>query len=391
LSLFESLTMRTMHPVLMTGVNEWNEDWLPRDEYFDRLRTLRQLIAAKGWDGVIIHGDCDRCPIVTYLTNYYPISRWCLVFVGLEGEPRLLVAGGTRDIPAAVDQSNLGEIFSYGNADKLLPEWIAGLRGRERARLGSYGFATMRPPVYQTVASVLGPIADLEQADDLLDVELLQRKRPREVQMIKMSSEIVRRALDSLATAFRSGASASEAAIAAERTARLAGVQDVRLMVSFDNGRTLQPFFHMKPARQDPLVVYLAGRSSGYWSEAMTTLSSKPYAPAQAAEAELDAMIGKLKPGMSGADVSALADAAGTFASRHPIVKDRVGYGIGLPLEEMSILRGDTKPVIQEGGVYALHAGIDGKDGAALTSAVVHVADDGARVLCRYPDPSRRG
>jgi Xaa-Pro aminopeptidase len=345
-------------------------------------------MAAKGWDGVIIHGDCDRCPIVTYLTNYYPISRWCLLFVGLEGEPRLLVAGGTRDIPAAVDQSNLGEIFSYGNTDKLLPEWIMALRGRNRVRLGSYGFATMRPPVYHTVASAAGPIADLEQADDLLDVELLRRKRPREVQMIKMSSEIVQRALDSLATAFRSGAPATEAAIAAERTARLAGVQDVRLMISFDNGRSLQPFFQMKPSRQDPLVVYLAARSCGYWSEAMTTLSSKPYAPAQVAEAELDAMIGKLTPGMSGADVSALADAAGTSASRHPIVKDRAGYGIGLPLEEMSIQRGDTKPVIQEGGVYALHAGTDDKDGAALTSAVVHVADDGARVLCRYSNPS---
>src|SRR5215475_14019828 len=101
--------------------------------------------------------------------------------------------------------------------------------------------------------------------------------------MIKMSSEIVRRALDSLATAFRSGASATEAAIAAERTARLAGVQDVRIMLSFDGGRTLQPFFEMKPGQQDPLVVYVAARSSGYWSEAMTTLSSNSYAPAQAA------------------------------------------------------------------------------------------------------------
>jgi hypothetical protein len=72
-------------------------------------------------------------------------------------------------------------------------------------------------------------------------------------------------------------------------------------------------------------------------------------------------------------------------------VKDQVGYGIGLPLGEMSILRGDTKPVIQAGGIHALHAGIDGKEGAALTSAVVHVADDGARVLCCYPSSCRRG
>ena len=37
-----------------------------------------------------------------------------------------------------------------------------------------------------------------------------------------------------------------------------------------------------------------------------------------------------------------------------PIVIDRAGHGIGLALEEMSILRGDTKPVIRKVDVYAL-------------------------------------
>jgi hypothetical protein len=83
----------------------------------------------------------------------------------------------------------------------------------------------MRPPFHQTVMRVLEPIADLDQADEVLDAALLGRKRPREVRMIRMSSTIVQRALDSAAAAFRSGAPASEAAIAAERTARLAGVQ----------------------------------------------------------------------------------------------------------------------------------------------------------------------
>ncbi|HEY2527672.1 MAG TPA: M24 family metallopeptidase [Xanthobacteraceae bacterium] len=382
----EGNIVRTMHPVLMTGVNEWNEDWLPRDEYDERLRALRQIMAEKGWDGLVIHGDCDRCPMVTYLTNYYPISRWSILFVGPEGEPKLLIAGGTRDIPAAVDQSNLREMFSYGNADKLLPEWITGVRGRSRARIGSYGFATMRPPVHQTILAVLEAIAEPEQADDLLDEQLLQRKRPREVRMITMASEIVHRALDSLAVAFRSGAAATEAAIAAERTARLAGVQDVRILVSFDAGRTLQPFIRMKPTRQNPQVAYVAARYCGYWSEAMATLSPKPYPPIQAAVSELDSMIKELKPGMSGAQLSAVAEGVSAAASRHPLVRDRIGYGIGLSLEETPILRSDSTPIIREGGVYALHTGRDADDGAALTSAVVHVTGDSARILCGYPN-----
>lgn len=390
--------MRTMHPVLMTGVNEWNEDWLPRDEYFGRLSALRQIMKARGWDGVIIHGDCDRCPIITYLTNYYPISRWSLVYVGLEGEPRLLVAGGTRDIPAAVDQSNLREMSSYGNSDTLLPEWVKAPPGRNRALLGSYGFGTMRPPIYKNITGILEPIADLEEADALLDAALFQRKRSREVEVIGQASGIVQRSLDAFAAAFRSGSTVTEAAIAAERTARLAAVQDVRLLVSFDGGSTLQPFFQMKPVRHDPVVVYLALRYCGYWSEAMTTLSSKPHAALTIANAELDAMIDGLKPDLSGVALTQLGERARGRAAlsryktmkdriaavlHHPIVKDRIGYGIGVALEEAQIMRGDAGPVIHDGGVYTLHAGVSNNDGAALTSAIVHVTASGNRVLCR--------
>ena len=208
--------MRTMHPVLMTGVNEWDQAWLPRDEYGERLRLLRALMAGCGWNGVIVHGDCNRCPIVTYLTNHHPFARWDICLIGPEGDPELLMAGGIRDLPAAADQTYLREVLSYGNADKILPEWISRLKAGSKPRIGAYGFGSMRPPVHKTITDILAPLAEIDHADDRIDLTLLSQKRPREVGMMQQACVILERSFEAARSAYNAGGTASEAAIAAE-------------------------------------------------------------------------------------------------------------------------------------------------------------------------------
>lgn len=375
--------MRTMHPVLMTGVNEWDQAWLPRDEYGERLRLLRALMKEQGWQGVVVHGDCNRCPIVTYLTNHHPFARWDLCLVGPEGDPVLLMAGGTRDLPAAADQTYLREVLSYGNADKILPQWISGLKSGGKPRLGAYGFGTMRPPVHQIVTGILDPIAELDHADDRIDATLLRVKRPREAGMMRQACEIVGWSFAAAEQVYRAGGTATEAAIAAERTARLAAVHDVRLMVSLDGGRTLQPFIHMRAERPDALALYLALRYTGYWAEGMITLSERPQAAQTAVNAALDAMIAGVRPGMSGRDVAALAEPHRGSMQWHPALGDAAGYGIGLALEEFPLRRESTTAVIADGGVYSLHAGFCDDAGAALSSAMLRMKGSGAEILYR--------
>jgi Xaa-Pro aminopeptidase len=367
----------------MTGVNEWDQAWLPRDEYGERLRLVRSLMGQNNWSGVVIHGDCNRCPIVTYLTNHHPFARWDLCLVGPEGDPLLLMAGGTRDLPAAADQTYLREVLSYGNADKILPEWISGLKASGKPRLGAYGFGAMRPPVHQTIAGILEPLADIDHADDRIDAALLGQKRPREIGMMQQACAIVERSLDAAQEAYRAGGTATEAAMAAERTARLAAVHDVRLMVSLDDGRTLQPFIHMRAERPAALVLYLAVRYTGYWAEGMLTLSDRPHAAKDAANAALDAMIAGLRPGMSGRDVAALAEPHRGKMQWHPVLGDRVGYGVGLALEESPLRRDGVDAAVADGTVFSLHAGFCDDSGAALASAILRMKDSRAEVLYR--------
>src|SRR5690606_23832898 len=114
---------------------------------------------------------------------------------------------------------------------------------------------------------ILSSLAEIDHADERIDSLLLREKRPREAGMMQQACEIVGWSFDAAEQVYRGAGTATEAAIAAERTARLAAVHDVRLMVSLDGGHTLQPFIHMRAERPDTLVLYLAVRYTGYWAE----------------------------------------------------------------------------------------------------------------------------
>ena len=67
-----------MHPVLVLGSYRWDQEWLPLDEFEERLRAVRGVMATKGWDGLIVHGNSEDSTLLTYLTNFYPRLRWTL-------------------------------------------------------------------------------------------------------------------------------------------------------------------------------------------------------------------------------------------------------------------------------------------------------------------------
>jgi hypothetical protein len=157
----------------------------------------------------------------------------------------------------------------------------------------------------------------------------------------------------------------------------------LRLMLSRDGGRTLQPFIHMHPERVDPLVIYIAARYTGYWAEAAVTLTKQPSAALDATNRALASMIAGLRPGMSGKDVAALAEPHRHGLHWHPVLGENIGYGVGLALEEGHLRRDDANPAIVEGGVYSLQAGFcDHESGAAFLSAMVRM--NGARAVVMY-------
>ena len=370
--------MRTMHPVVGLGSYLWDQEWLPLDEFEERLRAVRRIMAERGWAGLIVHGNSQDSALLTYLTNFYPRLRWTLALVPLEGDLRLLVAGSPRDLPAARPLTWVKEVEDYGlNARKMLPAWIDALpKSGTHPRIGLYGADWMRRPIHATVAGAIAGRADAEPADEALE-PLMRRKRPRELAMARRSAALLAETVTAMARAKDDGATTVAASIAAERTARLAAAQDIRVLFSLDRGRTLRPFEGLSEIRCDPLVAYVAVRYLGYWSEAMVTLGDSP--ARKAAAAALGAMIEAAKPGATGGELAAISRRHLGNLAPHPVIGGRVGHGIGLALDEAPILDANGG-AMEPGGIYSLHVGVSDGTGCALVSAMVAVGE-GCEVL----------
>ena len=371
--------MRTMHPVVGLGSYRWDPEWLPLDEFEERVRAIRRDMAARGWSGLIVHGNSQDCAALTYLTNFFPRNRWAIALVPAQGPAKLLVAGSTRDLPAASLLTWVKDVASYGDAGKILPGWIAALaKDGAKPRLGVYGESFMRHGVHQTIVGAARQHAETEDADSLLDA-MMRSKRPRELSMIRKSCAILRKTLEALQGATSGGASVVSATVEAERVARASEAQDIRILFSLDGGRTLRPFEGLSDVRCDPLVAYVAVRYLGYWSEAMVTLTDKPSASRRKTAAALAALVAAAKPGVAAAE---LARAVNGGLPPHPMLGQALGHAIGLKLDEAPSLTPASATRLEPGGVYSLHVGVaDETSGHALLSAMVAVHDGGNEVL----------
>lgn len=382
--------MRTMHPVLMVGYHGPDEALLPDDEYHMRLTGLRQLMSEHGLQALVIHGDCDDAALLTYLTNFYPRARWGVGTLEPEGNPVLYVAGGTRDLPFAAAQTWLDRVEPWGIVDRALPVWLDGLRrnsGQSMPRIGCVGFDAMLPPVHRTVSAALRGRAQLVPADALIAAHL-ESKRPREVAMIHRSARLLGAAVDMVRDRLAQGAPFSDALLAGELSARRAGAHDVRILAGVDGGRGLEPFVRARADLRAPAAAYMAIRHTGYWAAGFFMAGQGAVmqsAAAVAVNAAMDAMLARLRPGISGSDLAALADPHLGSLAPHPVLGDLRAHGIGLRLEEAPILRAGAAPTLNADGVHAVHAGCDDpRAGSALVSALVHFGPDGrCRVLWR--------
>ena len=370
--------MQTMQPVVGLGSYRWDPEWLPLDEFEERLRTVRRAMAERGWDGLIVHGNNPDSAALTYLTNYYPRNRWAVGLVPAAGPLKLLFAGSTRDLPAAALLTWVRDVASYGEAAKILPGWIGGLaKDGRKPRVAVAGEKFMRRAIHDTVVGTSAKHADLDDADDVL-AAMMRRKRPREMSMIRKSCAILADTVAALKREKAKGAPAVAATVEAERVARGTGAQDIRILFSLDSGRTLRPFEELSDVRCDPLVAYVAVRYLGYWSEAMVTLADAPSAARESAAAALDRLISAAKPGAAARDLARLAPAA-----MHPLLGGKVGHAIGLLLDEAPALGPDGDAVLEPGEVYSLQAGVSEPAGHALVSAMVAVGEEDAQVLYR--------
>jgi Xaa-Pro aminopeptidase len=379
--------MRTMQPCVTIGSYTWAQDRLPTDEFGLRVDELRAAMERNNWVAVLVYGDVRDHAALAYLSNFIPRVRWGMALLPRSGEPRLLCAMSTRDLPAMRMLTWIGDVRSGMGPEweKAFDPWFERFHDGQTIALGTLGFDIMAPLLQQSVSRSLGERISLQRAEDILGMPP-QRKRPRELTMMRASCELVQTAAKAFVDAWRKSGEPETAALEAERLARSLAAQDVRTLVSLDGGRTLVPFQGLFEKRPGPLVGYLAVKVMGYWADLYVTADERQTEASRRTDSALASLIAAVRPGARAADVFAAASSALAPLPLHPVLSGSVGHGIGLSLDEQPQLRAGAETKLTEDGIYTLQAGIaDPTAGNALLSAIVRVTAKGTEVLARSP------
>jgi Xaa-Pro aminopeptidase len=380
--------MQTMQPSVTLGSYTWAQDRLPLDEFTLRLEDLHAAMDRNGWKAVLAYGDVREHAALAFLSNFIPRVRWAIALLPRSGDPRLVCAMSTRDLPAmrsltwiADGRSGMGPEWA-----KSFDPWFEQFQSEHAVSLGTLGFDFMAPVLFQSVRNSLGKRFVLQKADDILGLAS-RPKRPRELTMIRASCKVLDAAAKTFADSWRNNHAPETAALDAERVARSLAAQDVRTLVSLDGGRTLVPYQGLFEQKAGPLVGYIAVKMAGYWADMFVTVNDGDAGPAaRHTEAALAALIAMVQPGVSSAKLYAVAaDALRPFVL-HPVLGESAGHGIGLSLQEDPVLRAAEDTALVEDGIYTLQVGTaDAKSGPVLVSAIVRNTRTGAEVLARSP------
>lgn len=370
--------MLTVHPSIVLGSYLWDEERLPRDEFDIRMSAIRQAMTERGWAGALVYGDAREHAALAYFSNFIPRMRWAMALFPAKGEPMLLASMSSRDMPAMRTMTWLPDVKS-GWEWGWFDQWIGKLG--TGGKIGAINLDQMTPLLFGSVSKSLGDRFVIESADDVL-VAARQHHRPRELALIREAAVSTTHARDAFLTAWRGGADLERSALAGERAARGAAAQDVRTLVSRDQGATLQPYAARFQDLPKNLLAYLAVKHLGYWCETFVCDGASA-ALRLACEGALDELLGGLKAGASLSGLATQAQAALGPRSLHPVLTGRFGRRIGLSLDEGASINQGASGAIENNVVYALNAGAQDGEAGYVASALALVKNGRCEVIFR--------
>jgi Xaa-Pro aminopeptidase len=373
--------MITMENVLKRGRTVWDRWLLPEDEYIERVRGLRETMAAAGLDGIVSVGHSAHTGNFTYLSGSVPPLGWMGIVLGREAGPFLVSGGGSREIPFVRTQTWLLDDIRTSRSLFTGPaEVVADALGEFMPPGGRLGVIGAREDLAPGAYAEL--IAALDGYDLVEDDELLARqravKRPREQAVQRRALEAARTSVAAALAAWEAGASTTASLIAAEKEARMQGCRDARVLGNLD-GEQLAPVEEHADGRGEHLVVYCAVEYLGYWAQAAGASDGGP--AADAARGAVDAMVAAAGPGVAVGDLVEAAERELPAGAAEVAASYGLGGGIGLDLTEQPVLLAGATEVLQPGAVIALQVFtvVDGRLGGVTET--VRVDAEGVTLL----------
>ncbi len=378
------------HSVLKRGCSTWDPEQVPQEEFHSRLGVLRQEMARRDLDALVIYGDNYSFADLCYLTNYFPKVRGGIAVVPRDGEISLLLNIGSRDVPFAKTLTWVADVRASnqvgGEGAKLIKE-----KGFENGKLGladsGHGFPL---PQLEELKAAL-PNVSWQACDSIILPQRLL-KTARELSAMREAGRLLKEICENASALIRAGRKEYEIIADIDRLVRDKGAEDIRILAG--EKRLNPPSFKQLGPLESHWAVYLAVQHERYWAEAGRTYilsgDEKLEAAYQKARALVSAMAEQLKPGGA---VSAVDETArrelGDFYARAAVYG--LANGIGLNQWEPPFLN-DTDAqevgasnvgatVFNENMTLALRVTIENERKLVLFGESFEVTANGAKSL----------
>jgi len=353
---------------------------------------LRRAMASAQIDGLLVSNADSRRYLSGYTAKDLPPRESAGYLLVTEGRQLLFTDPRTEE--QAVSEAPDFELRIYRAGmplSQLLRDAVAECRIR---RLGADA-STLSHALWQEIAEALDVPASLHATPDLVD-RLRMVKDEAELQALRASIALNDAAFAHLARTLHAGSTEIELAWEMETFARTHGAESL----SFDPITVAGPntaIPHATPSqrpvgRDEPVLFDIGVRLDGYCSDMTRTLCIDSLgAPLRDVwQLVLDAQRAAeegVRPGMTGADVDALARDVITAGGYGEQFVHGLGHGIGLEIHEPPwITPSRGVDVLEPGMVFSIEPGIyiPGHGGVRIEDLVL-LTDQGAEVLCASP------
>jgi Xaa-Pro aminopeptidase len=295
--------MLTVQPVLLRGRSGLA---LPAREFASRVASVQVALGECGADALAAYGDARSYAPLAWLVGLVPMLGWAVAVVPSEGPVELYTASAARDVTAMRALAAVDAVAAVS----VLP---AALAARRRVAL-----AGMRAMRATTEDAIRGSGAEILDGDGLV-AELMATPSAGERELLRAAANAAASAAAAVERSHLAGASAADALLDGDLEARLAGMQDARVLWSSDGGRTLRPLTGAASARVEVLAFYIAVQTGGYWGDALRSTgrcATLPAGLAPIARLGLDVVEGVAEPLRSGVHSVRELDATGAWSSR---------------------------------------------------------------------------
>jgi hypothetical protein len=243
---------------LATGPYDWSEAASPRAVYELRLSRLREIMRVRGLTHALVYGNTFDHEALAWFSHFTPKLGPAMLFVPLDGAPRLVFSGGPGMKPSAARLTWVEDVSALRGLGKDLAAW---LDGASAPRVGIVCGASILHGDFEALRKGAGGAlieldAALETAGAAAGVLNAVRRSARLLQLVA----------DHLFQIARQGDDLARLALDTERFAYAHGAQDVRLRLARKpKGRPVTPPDAPLPMT-GPAPVALAVRMRGAWA-----------------------------------------------------------------------------------------------------------------------------